>query len=233
MINHKTELEKAFSKVRATLQKANGDKVVFNSLLERSEGKRKTWAKDIIDREQSDLTENLKVTMQNHWLDISQAFESARESARKRLDYLDVNDDSLVKALKLIEVMGSNLTEGKVNSINEQFRGKQGALSALKSAYKKAGVTGGLIDTMLYRNFENEWDSARRAVLGELNPEGYLNASAQAIKRLADLEGVDFDPVIDKSEIHSMGQLESMTVDDINANWHEVSKFLTGTGGGE
>ena len=233
MINHKTELEKAFSKVRATLQKANGDKVVFNSLLERSEERRKTWAKDIIDREQDRLKEDINDSMRGHWQDISDAFESARESARKRLDYLDVNDDSLVKALKLIEVMGSNLTEGKVNSINEQFRGKQGALSALKSAYKKAGVTGGLIDTMLYRNFENEWDSARRAVLGELNPEGYLNASAQAVKRLADLEGIDFDPVIDKSEIHSIGQLESMTVDDINANWHEVSKFLTGTGGGE
>jgi len=233
MSQHKTELEKAFSKVRATLQKANGDKVVFNSLLERSEEKRKTWAKDIIDKEQSALRENLKASMQNHWLDISRAFESARESARKRLDYLDVNDDSLVKALKLIEVMGSNLTEGKVNSINEQFRGKQGALSALKSAYKKAGVTGGLIDTMLYRNFENEWDSARRAVLGELNPEGYLNSSAQAVKHLADLEGVDFDPVIDKSEIHDKAQLEAMSAEDINANWHEVSKFLTGTGGGE
>jgi len=171
--------------------------------------------------------------MQNHWLDISRAFESARESARKRLDYLDVNDDSLVKALKLIEVMGSNLTEGKANSINEQFRGNQGALSTLKSAYKKAGADSGLIDTMLYRNFENEWDSARRAVLGELNPEGYLNSSAQAVKHLADLEGVDFDPVIDKSEIHDKAQLEAMSAEDINANWHEVSKFLTGTGGGE
>lgn len=234
MSQHKTELEKAFSKVRASLQKANGDKVIFNNLMERAEEKRKTWAKGIIDREQDRLKEDISDSMRGHWQDISDAFENARETARQGLDYLDVNDDSLSKALRLIEAIGSGMTEGKAKSINEQFRGRHGALSTLKGAYKKAGSkTDGFIDSMTYRNFESEWDSARRAVLSELNPEGFLNASAQAVKHLADLEGVDFDPVIDKSEIHDKAQLEAMSPDEINAKWGEVSKFLTGTGGGE
>ncbi len=234
MSNHKSDLEKQFRKIRDGLQRADGDKVVFNSLMERSEAKRVTWAKEIIDREQARLRENITNSMRGHWKEISEAFESARELARKRLNYLDVNDDRLPKALKLIAVIGPEMTEEKARSINLQFRGSQGALSALKVAYKMAGSkVDGSIDDMTYRHFDSTWNSARNAVLEQLSPEGYLNASGQAVKRLAEFEGIDFDPVINRSEIYDSKQLKTMSTDEINARWGEVSKFLSGTGGGE
>ena len=223
----KSEIQKQLNQVRASLQRAQGSQGTYKYLNEINEVKRKTWAKEIVDRN----AESLKVTHENEltgYLNQAlDAYEKAMAAAKKRSEYLDVNDEKLTKAMRLIQEMGKELTDEAVSSINSQFIGDQSSLKALKGYYKKNGIAhDGLIDTFMYDNFGRTWDHARSALYTEMGLDGYVNSAGQAIAKIARLEGVEFDPAIDKNAISSHDQIRGMSTDQVNKNWEEIGKFM-------
>ena len=223
----KNEIQKNLNQVRASLQRARGSQSTYKYLNEINEVKRKTWAKEIVDRN----AESLKVTQENELMgylnQALEAYDKAMVAARKRGEFLDVNDEKLTNAMRLIRELGNDLTDETASSINSQFIGDQSSLKALKGLYKKAGIShDGLIDTNMYADFERTWGNARSALYSEMELDGYVNSAGQAIAKIAKLEGLEFDPVIDKNMINSQDQIRGMSTEQVNSNWEEISKFM-------
>lgn len=223
----KNEVQSHLNRVRGSLQKAQGSQIMYKIRNEQNETRRKFWAKDIVDTQ----AENLRVTYENeitaHRQEALDAFEKAMAAAKKRGEYLDVNDQKLTNAMRLIQEMGSNLTDEEAGSINSQFAGDQSSLKALKLSYQKAGIAhNGLIDTLMYDDFDRAWARGRSSLYTEMMLDGYVNSAGQAVAKIAKLEGLEFDPVIDKSAISTREQIRAMSNEQVNQNWDEISRFM-------
>jgi hypothetical protein len=224
----KSEVQRQLIQVRNALQRANGIQGTYKLLTQRAEAKRATWAKDIVDQE----LEAIKINSENELMEqrtkALDAFEAAKEAAQKAGSFVDVDDEKLIRAIGIINSMGNEgFTDEAIDSINKQFAGDQSALKVLKGVYEKKGVSSdGGISNYLYLNFDTAWASGRHSLYTELELDGYVNSSGASISKLAKMEGVEFNPVIDEHSIHSQEQLKGMSTEQINGNWDEISRFL-------
>ena len=223
----KQELQKQLNRVHDALSRANAIQGTYDYLMERENAKRDTWAKDVVDTNVNLIQTDSEARMEDQWHEGIEAFHKARAMAKACSEFLDVDDQRLAGAVSFIGELDSELIDERAESINDQFAGDQGALRVLDAAYKKKGLNKpGMLLSYMYDDFDCQWDRAQGALSGELQLGGRPNAAGQAMAKVAKFEGVSFDPVIDKSSISSKEQLKNMSLEDINKNWSEVSKFL-------
>jgi len=223
----KQEVQSQLNRVNSALVRASGIKGTYKLLTEKEEAKRDTWAKSVIDSNIQAIKADSENRMQEQWSEAMAAFDGAMESAKARFERVELDNEKLNQAVKFVTEMDSKLVDEKAKSINEQFIGNQSAFKILDSVYSKRGLNRpGMLESYMYSDFDREWNRARAALSESLQLDGYPNAAGQAMAKVAGFEGVDFNPVIDKESVNNPDQLKNMSLDDINKNWEEISKYL-------
>lgn len=145
--------------------------------------------------------------------------EIAAEIERRHAD-VDLGDNKLLTALKVIEVSGKDNWQLH-DSIIRQFHGNQQALQVLKAAFDKAGIPTG-IEKHIY-DYEEKLRTAQvaleRAFTG-VEKHTYYGA-AKAMQEIARYEGYD----LDVDGLFPTGQTDEITMlMGLPRNWEDLAK---------
>jgi len=145
--------------------------------------------------------------------------EIAAEIERRHAD-VDLADNKLLTALKVIEVSGKDNWQLH-DSIIRQFHGNQPALQVLKAAFDKAGIPTG-IEKHIY-DYEDKLRQAQvaleRAFTGVEKHTFY--GAAKAMQEIAQYEGYD----LDVDALFPSGHVDEVTMlMGLPRNWEDLAK---------
>ena len=196
--NEKNAVNAAFDRLAHIIKKAIAVRnTTQNDLakIDKSDG--------LTDAYKAELKRPVQAAHDQVWGELWEEYGEDVESLGKALAAwhggLALDDPALANALKMIELGGSNLSTETILAINGQFVGQQPMLRALQSVYKAKGVVydGGL-DKQIY-DLEPALESLNEWGYATFYRDGTLNSLANAVAKLARMEGVDFNPTPDEA----------------------------------
>lgn len=148
------------------------------------------YSPDYVEKELTRLAADLAAQMDAANTDVVRRLEELRGLIAERDAVLDLSNPALTNALALISTIGGGLSFDQAVKINANFVHDQSALRSLKAAYQAKGLTNaGAIDSLLY-SADDVIDNLEDLAYKGLVQDGSINTFANALSKLAALEGL-------------------------------------------
>jgi hypothetical protein len=159
-------------------------------------------------------TEVLEKAKRDYMAANAAVFDAVTPEVDKLLDalnelhgQLDLADPALQTALNTIRTVGKSIDHKNIQNINSFFSGNIPALRILQDAYKSAGVIwDGSLDQQIY-DPDQAIGVIRKMADAVFLREGSLNFFAGSVKKIADLEGVEFDGLPDPQGVEEAARV--------------------------
>lgn len=197
------KIERSLKSMQEYLQAIYSVKAKYKNNLAEVDKMKGVYQDDVCDQALADAKRLFSDDVNYFKNSILESLNSMEQSVAKRHELLDLEDDKLGNALKIIQTAGSNITDDSIKKILSQFIGDQSSLRVLKQSLMSSGASPSeLLDSVIYEPVST-FHSVRNEVEGYLNPLQFVsvNQAARQIQKIAKYEGFEFNADIDPNSV--------------------------------
>jgi hypothetical protein len=192
-------MQATFKKIEKKLEEVLKARESKKLQIQTLEKQKETYNEDYIDKKLKDINSNNKALIYSGHEEMIDLLQNLAKELQDLIDQpIDLEDQKLTNALRVIDLAGNKLDYSRAKQINESFRGNPAALEILSSVYDKLGVPdhGGLNELLLPKP-KLVLDSLVENSRNVYHNEGSINRMAQAVGKVAALVGAEFNNSVD------------------------------------